>query len=380
MLWSQAQFLALGLLMGCWACSLPALKQRFGYDAQQLSLVLLSLAAGSVLAFLGCARVLQAVGTAVFTRTTGVLAAYALVGTQLVSESESLALVAFVFGWASAGFDVAINATAVAIERKAGRAVMSKLHAMFSSGGVVAAGVAAPLLQQHLDPLWLAVPAALLLSALALAGPADAAGDPVPAPALGAVAGTDTRVPRSRLVWRLGAAALLCLLCEGTMYDWSAVYMTHVFAASPALAVAGFGLFSAAMAFGRFTGDTLRDRRGGAAVLGPGCWLAAAGAGLAVLAPHGGWALLGFVLVGLGLSNVIPIVFAMAGRAGPGTAEGAIAFVSGIGFVGFLVGPPLVGLWASVFSFDTALLIVLAACVGVAGLVAPARAHRGAGR
>ncbi|WKB51987.1 MFS transporter [Eleftheria terrae] len=358
-----ARFLALGLLMGCWATGLPGLKARFGYTEQQLALVLLALAAGSVLAFLSCAAVSRAVGATLFTRVTGALAAYSMLATQLVSDSVPLALTAFVFGWSSAAFDVAINSSAVALEARSRRAIMSKLHAMFSSGGALAAAVAAGLWLAGGHALWLAVPAALLLSLLALA-PGEGGG-----PAAGAPP-TTAPARRSAMVWRLGAAALLCLLCEGTMYDWSAIYMAQAFAASPAVAVAGFGVFSAAMAFGRFTGDRLRDRHGSAAVLLPGCALAALGAGLCVWGGAREAALLGFVLVGLGLSNVIPIVFALAPQGDARAPEAAIAFVSGIGFVGFLVGPPLVGLWSSVWSFGSSLLLVVAACAGVAVLAA----------
>ncbi len=356
-----AQFLALGLLMGSWATGLPALKARFGYSAQELSGVLLAVAAGSVLAFLSCARLMQAVGPRHFIRATGPLAAYAMLTTLLVDDSLPLAVIAFVFGWASAAFDVAINGSAVTLERLHGRSLMSKLHAMFSSGGVLAAGATAGLAWSGLHPLWLAVPVALLMSALSLCTPAM--------PALAAdtqhPAGVSPAAPRP---WRLGFAALLCLLCEGTMYDWSSVYMTQVWQTPLFLSVAGFGLFSAAMAAGRFGGDRLRDRFGAPLLLLGGCTIAAAGALLCVFGHSRELALLGFVLVGLGLSNVIPIVFALAPAAHVQAPERAIAFVSGTGFIGFLIGPPLIGLWTTLASFDTSLLLVCAAALGTAVL------------
>lgn len=362
-----AQFLALGLTMGAWATQLPALQTRFGYTAQALSAVLLVMAAGAVLAFLGCARLMRAIGPRSFVRVTGPLAGYALVGTMLVDETLPLAVLAFVLGWASAAFDVAINSSAVELERDHGRSLMSKLHAMFSLGGVLAAAAAASVDWSGLHPLWLAAPAALLISLLALAAPETRAAAPL--------ARTGSAAGAAGLPWRIALAALLCLLCEGTMYDWSAVYMAQVWTMPLGLSVAGFGLFSAAMAFGRFSGDALRDRFGSAAVLWPGCLLAAAGALLCVFAGHAALALLGFVLVGLGLSNVIPILFALAPRAGSASPESAIAFVSGVGFAGFLIGPALVGLWSALASFETSLLIVVAAALG-SGVLASGRALR----
>jgi MFS family permease len=356
-----AQFLALGLLMGSWATGLPSLKARFGYSAQELSGVLLAVAAGSVLAFLSCARLMQAVGPRHFIRATGPLAAYAMVTTLLVADSLPLAVIAFVFGWASAAFDVAINGSAVTLERLHGRSLMSKLHAMFSSGGMLAAGATAGLAWRGLHPLWLALPVALLMTALSLYTPAMPALAEPPARA-------GSAVPPPARPWRLGFAALLCLLCEGTMYDWSSVYMTQVWQAPLFLSVAGFGLFSAAMAAGRFGGDALRDRFGASLLLLGGCTIAAAGALLCVWAHTRELALLGFVLVGLGLSNVIPIVFALAPAAHAQAPERAIAFVSGTGFIGFLVGPPLIGLWTLLASFDSSLLLVCAAALGTAVL------------
>lgn len=358
-----AQFLTLGLTMGAWATQLPALQSRFGYSAQALSAVLLAVAAGSVLAFLTCARLMRAIGARPFLRATGPIAAYALVTTVLVDESLPLALIAFVLGWSCAAFDVAINSAAVGLERVQRRSLMSKLHAMFSVGGVLAAAASAGIGLLALHPLWVVGPVALLTSLLAWWVPAAA--EPVEAAA-------SASAPDGR-PWRLALAALLCLLCEGTMYDWSAVYMAQVWTLPPALAVAGFGLFSAAMAFGRFTGDGLRDRFGSAAVLWPGCALAALGALLCVFAGELAAVLCGFVLVGLGLSNVIPILFALAPNASRSSPESAIAFVSGVGFVGFLIGPPMVGLWAGVASFETSLLIVVAAALGTGALAAGRR-------
>jgi len=354
-----AQFLALGLLMGSWATGLPGLAARFGYSAQELSGVLLAVAAGSVLAFLSCARLMQAVGQRTFIRATGPLAAYAMVTTLLVADSLPLAVIAFVFGWSGAAFDVAINGSAVTLERLHGRSLMSKLHAMFSSGGVLAAGATAGIAWSGLHPLWLAVPVALLMTVLALYTPV--------LPALGPEGGHAAGAAPLRVrPWRLGFAALLCLLCEGTMYDWSSVYMAQVWQTPLFLSVAGFGMFSAAMAAGRFGGDALRDRFGAPLLLFGGCTVAALGALLCVWGGTRELALAGFVLVGLGLSNVIPIVFALAPARHAQAPERAIAFVSGTGFIGFLIGPPLIGLWTELASFESSLLLVCAAALGTA--------------
>lgn len=360
-----AQFLTLGLAMGCWAVGLPLMKQRFALTDLEFSGLLLALACGAAVAFFTAPRALAAVGERRFTRISAALAAYALVSTQLVSAVGPLGLTAFVLGWSGTAFDIAINSQASQLERHAGRAVMSRLHAMFSAGGALAAVIAVPLLAEQRPVWWLAVPVAALWIGLSLVAlPVPASGHPAErAEAAAFEAPPLARDPRLR---RLGLAALACLLCEGVMYDWSAVYLLQALDTGLALSIAGFGVFSAAMALGRFFGDRVRERRGAAALVAAGCGLAAVGALAPVLSGAPGVALAGFVLVGLGLSNVIPVVFALAPRAYGGPPERAIAFVSGIGFVGFLSGPALVGLWSSLLSLRSALLLVVAACAVVA--------------
>jgi fucose permease len=150
--------------------------------------------------------------------------------------------------------------------------------------------------------------------------------------------------PRGALL-ALGALAFCGLIAEGAMGDWSAVYLHDVLGSSPALASAGFAACSLAMAAGRFTGDRLVGRYGAEGVLRMSSAVAAIGLAAALVVGTPASGVLGFGLVGLGIANVIPILFSAAGRI-PGTEAGvALAAVATTGYFGFLVGPPLIGWW-----------------------------------
>jgi fucose permease len=153
----------------------------------------------------------------------------------------------------------------------------------------------------------------------------------------------------------LGAVSLIALMAEGAMGDWSAVYIRMDLGAAASTAAYGFAAFSLTMAIGRLTGDRLVARLGAVAVLVGGALIGAGALGAAVIAAHPMAAVIGFAGVGLGLSNIIPIVFSATGRL-PGLAPGiGIAAVSTTGYFGFLAGPPLIGLVAEVSSLPIGL-------------------------
>lgn len=164
-------------------------------------------------------------------------------------------------------------------------------------------------------------------------------------------------LPRGNFVV-LGAIAFVALLAEGAMGDWSAVYIRMSLGAAASTAAYGFAAFSLAMAIGRFTGDRLVARHGTTAVLAGGALIGACSLGVALIAGHPLAAVAGFTGMGLGLSNIIPIVFSAAGRL-PGLAPGiGIAAVSTTGYFGYLAGPPLIGLVAEASSLPIGLGLV----------------------
>src|SRR5713101_909720 len=170
----------------------------------------------------------------------------------------------------------------------------------------------------------------------------------------------------TRAVLFLGLLAFAGLLAEGAMADWSAVYLHDSLAASPAVAATGFAAFSLAMTVGRLAGDRIVGRLGAGPALRVSGAVAGAGLGAALLIDAPPAAIAGFALVGLGISNIIPVLFSSAGRVGEVAAGSALAAIATPGYLGFLSGPPLIGLAAEHVSLRAALGIVCAACALVA--------------
>jgi fucose permease len=183
----------------------------------------------------------------------------------------------------------------------------------------------------------------------------------------------------SGMLLGLGALAFLGLLAEGAMGDWSAVYLHDTLAAAPAVAAAGFAAFSLAMAVGRFAGDRLVDALGATTVVRVSSAVAATGLAAALLLRHPAAAVVGFGLVGVGIANVIPVLFGAATRV-PGTEAGrGLAAVATTGYLGFLTGPPLIGVVADAIGLGPALGLVSAGCaliaIGAGALSAPSLAR-----
>src|SRR6266446_166902 len=172
--------------------------------------------------------------------------------------------------------------------------------------------------------------------------------------------------PPSRRLLGLGLVAFLGLLAEGAMGDWSAVYLHDALGQSGAAAATGFAAFSLAMAVGRLWGDRLADGLGPRALLRASGAVAAAGLGVALIAGEPRVALAGFAAVGLGIANIIPVTFRSAGRVSDVPAGTALAAVATTGYLGYLAGPPLIGLVAETTSLPLGLGIVSACCALVA--------------
>jgi predicted MFS family arabinose efflux permease len=270
-------------------------------------------------------------------------------------------------GAGSGALDVGMNAQGVTVERRYPRRIFASLHAAFSAGALVGA-LTAGLVAEAGVPLavHLLVAAASVGLALALALRAFLPDAPE------ARSGPAFARP-SRPLAALGAVALCALLAEGAMSDWSAVYLSRVLGSGPGTAAAGLAVFSVAMAAGRLAGDPLAERLGARRLTRAGLALAAAAFGAAALAPGPPVALGTFALLGLGLAAAYPLALRAAAEQPRVPSGPAIAAVTTTGYLGFLAGPPLVGLLAEATSLRASLAAVGALCV-VGSLLARALA------
>jgi MFS family permease len=345
-------FFANGCGLGSWVPHIPDVKIWHGLSEGALGLALLVIAAGAVAALPVAGALTARLGSRPISRGAALWFCIVLPSPLLAPDMGWLLASFVLLGIGSGALDVAMNAHAVLIEERYGRPIMSSFHGLFSLGGLVGSALAGGAAELGVPPVeHLTAAAAILAAAVLIAWrgllPTPPGGDAGPLFAL----------PRGHFVV-LGAIAFVALLAEGAMGDWSAVYIRMNLGAAASAAAYGFAAFSLAMAIGRLTGDRLVARLGATAVLIGGALIGAGALAAALVTAHALAAVLGFAGMGLGLSNVIPIVFSAAGRL-PGLAPGiGIAAVSTTGYFGFLAGPPLIGLLAEVSSLPIGLGVV----------------------
>ncbi|HTT11449.1 MAG TPA: MFS transporter [Burkholderiaceae bacterium] len=351
---TRMQFLALGFSAGVWGVHIPTVKAHYGLSEGTLSIALLAVAVGAVMCLSWAGRLVSRFSARLVVLVAGLVlcAALALVvhGTTLLA----LLPLMWIFGGASGLFDVSINAEGTVLEEHSDKKVMSNFHGMFSVGGMSGAGVGALLIAADVPPAWQLAGLGVLLAALI----ACASVFMLPVHPQHPEHRSGYRLPRGTLAL-LGMLAAVGLLAEGAMYDWSVLYMQTQTAAPPALAALGYASFSAAMAATRFTGDALRTRVSARRLLAASTLLAAVAMAAALLARNPVVALIGFALVGIGFANVVPILFIGATKVPGVSPAAAIATVSSVGYLGFVLGPPLVGSIAHAMSLGWALGVVV---------------------
>jgi MFS family permease len=357
-----ATFALNGLVFGTWASRVPAVRDRAGLSDGELGLALACIAVGAVVAMPVAGGLAARRGSRRPTRVALVAACAGLALVPLATSLAALCVALLVFGVAIGALDVAMNAHGVAVERRAGRPILSGLHAAFSAGGLAGGALGAAAAGAGL-----AVTVHLpLVAALALVVGAVWTRAFLPAGEDAAEAGAPLLVRPPRSLLALGALAFACLLIEGASADWSAVYLRDSAGASAAAAALGFTAFSVTMTAGRLLGDRLVAAVGPVRLVRAGGAVAALGFGLALLAGTPAAGIAGFACLGAGMAAVVPIVFRAAGST-PGVEPGvALAAVSSTGYLGFIAGPAVIGGIAEATSLSTSLVLL----VGLGALVA----------
>jgi fucose permease len=354
-------FFVNGAVLASWLPHIPALRSRLTSGDGQLGLVLLATAAGALVALPAAGRLIARFGSRAVTSSAALVFCLAMPLPVLSSSLSALVAALVVLGACNGLLDVSMNAQAAAVERAAGRPIMSSFHALFSLGGVAGALLASGAMALGTDDVAHVSAAALVaLVAVVLALPGLLPRSPAPEGSGPALAR-----PTHALVG-LGVLALLGLLAEGAMADWSAVDLRDTLGATPAVAAVGFAAFSLAMTAGRFTGDALVARLGPRLVLRASSGVACVGLAIALLIAQPIAGIMGCALVGMGIANVIPVLFSAASRV-PGVEPGrGLAAVATTGYLGFLAGPPLIGAVAELAGLMVGLGLVSAACAVVA--------------
>lgn len=355
---ARVQFLLLGVAAGSFGAHVPALAARHGLDAPRLALALLGTTTGSLLMLPVAGRLVGRLGARRTTLAAGWAFCAALALLLAAPTPAALAGALVLLGAGEGLFDVAVNAEGTVLEEARGVPVMSGLHAMFSAGAMTGAGVAA-LLYRGGVPAQAQLPAvaAVLAVAVTLGARGMLPGHPDRADG-----GAPFAWPRGALLL-LGGLTLVAMLAEGVMYNWSVLYVREALGAPPARAALAYVSFSAATAATRFLGDAVRARVPEGRILRVGALLAAAAMALVVWARDPLVALGGFFGVGVGIATLVPILYNAATRVPGVSRAAAIAAVSSVGYVGFLVGPPIVGAVAARAGLSAAMGTLVVACV-----------------
>ncbi|WP_417069743.1 MFS transporter [Niveibacterium terrae] len=352
---SRTHFFICGLLFASWGVHIPTVKQLFGLTEAELAWLML---ASSIGALIGLTRVGAWVarhGTRPVVLGAGFALALPLAVLLLMPGYAALTALLFVFGLATGSFDVAMNAEAVAVEHAYGRPIMSSFHGFFSLGGLAGAGIGSLVALTGVPPLLHLITASCMsYAAIAVASrymlPTEATHSP-------GQSSSGLRLPPP-VILLIGLLAALGLVGEGAMYDWSTLYLAKTLESPQALAALAYGSFSAAMALARFGGDAIRARFGAEKTLVLSSALAALAMAATLAIGHPVAALVGFALVGVGFANMIPVLFSSAARVPGITPARGIAAVSSCGYLGFMAGPPLIGLIAHRWGLDKGLLVV----------------------
>ncbi len=346
-------FFIAGLTFSTWASRIPDLKNSLGLSDAGLGVVLFALPVGQMISLPLSAWLISR-----FSSRNVVIAAALLYPSTLIllgysTATWQLVVGLFLFGlWANL-MNIAMNTQAVGVEKLYGRSIMASFHGLWSLAGFTGALVGTFFISNGVSPLVhfiiIATASALMVfTAFKYALPADEEDGPS--------GGLFTKPDKQILL--LGVIAFCCMLCEGAMADWSGVYFEKVVNAPVSLITVGYVAFTCTMATGRFIGDWLVTRFNVKRMLQTSGIMIAGGLLIAILLPDILTATIGFLMVGFGVSSVVPIVYGLASKSETMSTSAALAAVSSISFLGFLLGPPLIGFISQLSGLQVAFSVI----------------------
>jgi fucose permease len=367
------------MVMGAWVPHVPDRARDLHLDPGALGWTLLASGLGAVIAMPLAGRMTARRGSRAVCRVAGLAFPLVLSAVVLAPSAWLMTLALLCFGIFGASMDVAMNAQGIAVEEQLGERTISRLHGMWSIGSFAGAAITSFLLSRGVPARAVVLTFSVFVVLLVFAA--------TPALFTRAEEGLHEQPhalrPHGRLLL-LGLVAFVSMVCEGSIADWSGLYLRVVRGAGQGVSGYGYAAFAALMVTGRLTGDSIVARIGEERALLTGGLLAAGGLGLVI---GTGWQhltgelwwLLGFALVGAGIANGSPIIYRTAGRVPDVPAGAGIATTVGIGYAGFLAGPPGLGFVGKHAGLTAILLCVLVLCCVMAfasrlvrGLTAPA--------
>lgn len=357
-------FLLRGFIQGSWYPRIPGVVQDVNVNPAQLGFIFFLFALGNMVAFTVAARLIVRIGSPHTHMLFALPFALTVVVLSLLTGTVQFAVGMFAFGFLTGGFDISTSVQGAVVERRTHRPIMSGLYGLFSVGALVGSFSSGLLAQtgvsislQFLVIGVIAIPITLLVSASLMPD------DVVPA----------NSIPKSRrlpslppkVLWPLGLMIVCVALGEETINNWAAIYLRDTLIASPAVASFAYTAFAIATAIGRLLGDSVIARFGVDKTLMAGSIIASVGVGGGMIINQSWSVILGYTLMGLGLSVVVPVTYRRANDIPGVSRASAVATVASIGFIGFLVGPLVIGAVADIVSLRAAIGSISLMLLGV---------------
>jgi len=358
-------FFCQGLAFANWASRIPDIKTSLHLSEAGLGSILLALPVGQLLTMPFSGRLVTRFGSKYVLRVAVVGYALSLTNIGLVEKPWQLALALCAFGIFGNLCNISVNTQAVHAETLYNRPIMASFHGTWSTAGFTGALIGSLMMKLDIKPyyhFWIialfAITMMLIFNKYLLLTPTSKS----------ASSFTKFKMPHGSLML-LGVIAFCCMSAEGCMFDWSGVYFKQVVKAEGSLVSLGYASFMIMMATGRFTGDRLALKFGRKKMVQLSGILIFIGMMIAVLFPTIIMATIGFLIIGFGVSSIIPLMFSTAGKIKEVASGIAIATVSGIGFFGFLMGPPLIGYIAQLAGLQYSFAVIAILGLGITLLI-----------
>jgi MFS family permease len=354
-----------GLCFSSWASRIPAIQNKLSLTESELGMVLLAIPIGLLLSMPFSGWLTSNIGSRKTVIVGIILYGIALSCIPFAGNIPQLMIALFFYGTTGNLVNISVNTQAVGVESLYQRSIMASFHGLWSLAGFIGAALGSLMISRDVPP-----GSHFLLVSILVVSTVLYSGRFLYEENGSKERGSFFVIPDKSLLI-LGLIAFACMMCEGAMFDWSGVYFQNVVLAEKNLVGIGYATFMGTMALGRFFADKFTTRFGFKTTLHVSGVLMASGLFLSVLLPYFYTATFGFLLVGFGVSSVVPLVFGAAGKSTTMAPGLAISAVSTIGFIGFLIGPPLIGFiaGASSLKFSFGLIGIIGSLVALLAFV-----------
>lgn len=361
----SALFFLTGFCFASWASRVSAIQQKLHLSEGLLGFVLIAPPIGSMISMFVAGRLVNKYGSRQVLMVAGLLYGGILPTLGLVDSLWQLFSCLILFGFCGNVANIAVNTQAVQVEAMYGRPIMASFHGLWSTAGLTGGFIGSRMAANGIVPyqhfLFIMVIMIIIVGiSIRFVIPQDmSSGEKHEDQPLFVF-------PKGILLM-LGIIAFCSMICEGTMFEWSSVYFRTVIGVNEAQAVQSLTAFMSTMALFRFLSDKLTIRLGATRMLQLSGLFTAGGLLIAVLMPYYNMAIVGFLLVGAGVSAVVPLVYSAAGRSKVLSPGMALASVSTIGYLGFLAGPPLIGFIAEATSLRISFFVIalMGTCIAI---------------